>query len=108
MKTSAAMLAGLLAGLALGGVSQAQSVSDPAIIVPASRSKKKSDDNANPLRGLSPKVARCVVNCQEPSFQCARRCGREATHTCMEKCSTQMFSCMEKCGVDTKKLQEPG
>lgn len=108
MKASAAMLAGLLAGLALGGVSQAQSIAHPVIIVPESRAKKKPDVNANPLKGISPKAARCVVDCQAPSYQCAKRCGREASDTCIEKCSTQLFSCMEKCGVDTKKLQDPG
>ena len=105
MKASAALLAGLLAGLALGGVSQAQ---PPALAAPPQViiiEEGAEEPAKNPTKRVSPKAARCALDCQGPTVQCTKRCGREAPD-CMEACGTKHTACMKKCGVDIEKLRE--
>jgi hypothetical protein len=104
MKASAMLLAGLLTGFALGGVSQAQ----PPSGAPTVLAQNDDDDNApvrNPARGVSPRAAQCALGCQGPTAQCTRRCGQE-NPDCMDRCATKHTACMKKCGVDIEKLRE--
>jgi hypothetical protein len=102
MKASAALLAGLLAGLALGGASYAQPPSTPMAIAQA----EDEEPIENPTKGMSAKAARCAMACQAPSFQCYKGCGREnVTQACTDKCAKKYDACISQCGVDPKKLK---
>ena len=111
MKASAALLAGLLAGLALGSLDRAQ---PHPTLVPRAHAQDDvqieygvpSDDDEpeekNPLKGANRKTIKCVVGCQEPYQKCQSGCGKN--EVCVDKCGKNLMSCTEGCGVDMQKL----
>jgi hypothetical protein len=110
MKTSAALLAGLLAGLALGALDRAQPL--PTLVSHAQAQEdgfevgqppEEEEDEPNPLKGANRKTIKCVVGCQEPYQKCQRGCGKN-DEACVDKCGKSLMSCNEGCGVDMQKL----
>ncbi|XXF78536.1 hypothetical protein P2318_01905 [Myxococcaceae bacterium GXIMD 01537] len=110
MKPPAALLAGLLAGLALSGVSWAQPAALPLAptVLAVAGDEEEAPPVENPMKGTDPKKARCAMDCQAPAFECAKRCGSYSSNDCTDGCGQRLLSCMEKCGVDMKKLQGVG
>lgn len=111
MKASAALLAGLLAGLTLGALDTAQRM--PTVISEAQARKPKSRTiiveegssgrDENPMKGTDRKTAKCGMDCQAPAFSCSKKCGKD--NACLDSCGKRLNACMQKCGVDTKKLE---
>lgn len=110
MKASAALLAGLLAGLSLGAMDRAQPL--PTLLSHAQAQEdgfevgqQDEDDGKqqNPLKGASRKTIKCVVGCQEPYMRCQRGCGKK-DEACVDKCGKSLMSCNEGCGLDMDKL----
>jgi len=113
MKASAALLAGLLAGLALGSLDRAQPL--PTLVTQARAQDIEvevgvpPEDEAdgakkeNPLKGASRKTLKCVVGCQEPFQKCQASCGKNDA-ACTGKCGDKLMSCNEGCGLDLKKV----
>jgi hypothetical protein len=98
MKSSAVLLAGLLAGLSLGGVAHAQPPSAPTAFA---QRGGDDDDDAPPVK-MNGKQAKCVVECQKPVQQCTQRCkhNKKTENACQDRCGKQLNACMKKCGVN--------
>jgi hypothetical protein len=110
MKASATLLAGLLAGLALGAMDRAQPL--PTLVSEARAQEDgfevgqppdEDESEKNPLKGANRKTIKCVVGCQEPYQKCQSDCGKN-DEVCVDKCGKKLMSCTEGCGVDMQKL----
>lgn len=97
MKSSAMLLAGLLAVLSLGGVAYAQ----PPSAAPSVFAQKGGDDDDEPVMKMNGKQAKCVMDCQKPMQPCTQRCkhNKKTENSCQDKCGQQLSSCMKKCGI---------
>ncbi len=101
MKSSFALLAGLLAGLVLGGLDRTGSA--PSLL-PEAQASDRIRPEENPLAGADKKAVRCAGKCQEPTATCVSKC-RANDNECFAKCGQALTSCMEKCGIDMKAFE---
>jgi len=109
MKASAALLAGLLAGLALGALDRAQPL--PTLLSQARAQEdgfeleqpEEDSRQKNPLKGASRKTLKCIVGCQDPYQKCQKGCGKK-DEPCVDACGKKLMSCTEGCGLDMDKL----
>jgi hypothetical protein len=109
MKSSVALLAGLLAGLALGGMDVAQPL--PTTLTATALAQEDGfEQEKNPkqlakkaLKGASGKQTKCIYDCQAPVQRCQKRCGK-GEDACVNKCVQGYMKCMKGCGADLNKF----
>lgn len=111
MKASAALLAGLLAGLALGGGAHAAPTSlfpAPALVLAGQLDEDEEEDEAkNPFKNANRKSLQCAAKCQDPALSCHQRCKHSKTESdCLDGCGKRLLACIEKCGVRLDGLEE--
>jgi hypothetical protein len=116
MKASAALLAGLLAGLALGALDSAQPL--PTLLSQARAqedgfevNKPQEDEGGGkekaPFKNADRKAVQCAAKCQDPVLQCHQRCKHSKSQdACADGCGKRLLTCIEKCGVKLDELGE--
>lgn len=110
MKSSVALLAGLLAGLALGGMDRAQPLPTPLSSTALAQEDGFEVEEDNPkarakkaFPGANGKQTKCVFDCQAPVQRCQKRCGK-GEDACTNKCVQSYSKCVKACGMDLNKL----